>query len=378
MFVPQMPTFPGNLGNYLDEHIQYPESARQRGIEGTVNVSFVIDQVGAISEVTVLTGVSPDIDSEAVRLVRTMPPWNPGMKNGKAVKVQFNLQIYIGPNTSHNNPGPVSYIPSDTSFVLRDGWYIDPYIGYGLGGPQSSTLTPISSGGNIKFGIGLTHIFPSNIGISVGLQMQQYKFSYNYSNVPSSGDYTVVNTVTRSTNSDSTFIAGYGSNMTYTFTYAQFPILCKYISSQENLVGFYAEGGVIINYLIGSQVTGTASQTQYQLTQQANTDWYSYNSTSVSSATVSSSSQSPNKLTVALHLSAGVLIPCSTKISLIFAISPDFGIMNAGNGSNDAVNIGSSKFYYFGSGSYGSFNSYLFDAKLLIKLSGSSRSVHRY
>jgi len=378
--VPQMPTFQGDLDNYMGNHLQYPQSAVDRGIQGTVNVTFVVTQTGEIDNVTILSGVSPDLDSEAVRVVRNMPPWNPGVKNGKAVNVQFNLPVYFQLNSLQNQPPAQRqsiYQPMDTVFILRDGLYVDPYIGYGEGGPGSSTTPVINMGSNVKFGVGISYMFPSNIGVSIGLQIQQFKFNYNYSNDSKASMYVGTETEIPSTASDITSTAGYNEAINYTFTYAQIPILCRYISSQEGKPGFYAEAGLIVNYLVSSEISGTATQEEYQLGSTPSPDWYRYNSISSNTVNVSLPSQNPNKLTFTAHAAAGAIIPFNNKISLILAVSPDFGIMNAGDGSKDIVNFGTSKFYLYGNGTYGSFNSYTFDAKLLIKMFGSSQAVRR-
>ncbi len=378
MFVPQMPSFQGKLDNYLAEHVQYPKRVQSNGIMGTVNVTFIISQTGEISEVSVLTSVSPDIDSEAVRVVRAMPPWNPGMKDGKPVRVQFNLPVYIGPNSSNGETVPTQrYKPRDTIMILRDGLYIDPYIGIGEGGLSSSTPTSVKTGINMKFGVEASYVFPSNIGVSVGLQVKQFKFSYSSNSVVDPSSYNGTYTTTRSKANDTTVTAGYADSMNYSFTYLQIPLLCRYITSHENKIGFYAEAGLIVNYLINSQITGNFTQTQYQLYQAPNTYWYMYSGTYPANPTpVSMASQNPSRLTIDLHLGAGVLIPVTGKMSIILDVAPDVGLMNAGDGSKDAVSFGTSNFYFFGKGKYGSFNSYLFDTKFLIKLSGSSRVVH--
>ena len=388
IIVPQMHTFQGDLDNYMGNHLQYPKSAIDRGIQGTVNVTFVITKTGDIANISILSGISPDLDSEAVRVVSNMPPWNPGMKNGKAVNVKYNLPVYFQlsdwKNQAPSNQRQQSqYGPKpqdDTTFILRDGLYIDPYMGYGIGGPASSTGTStmpaISMGSNLKFGVGVTYMFPSNIGISIGLQMQQYNFNYTYSNITGSEAYNGTQTAFRTVGSDTTVVAGYDESIKYSFMYAQVPLLCRYISSQENKLGFYAEAGLVINYLVNSQISGRVTETQYILDQAANTNWYDYYVTAPNeSPTLSLTPQNPAKLIIAAHAAAGVLIPLTDKISLVLAVSPDFALMNAGDGSKDVVDFGTSKFYLYGEGSYGSFNSYTFDAKLLIKMSGSSQAV---
>ncbi len=378
MFVPTMPSFPGNIDNYLSDHVQYPESAKNQGIKGTVNVTFIVNQNGVLSKIEVLSGVSPDLDSEAVQLVRSMPPWNPGMKDGKAVKVQYNLPIYIGPYTT-NSTGestqsqPVKQAPAkpkDTIFICRNGFYVDPNFGFGVGGPQFSGSASVTRGVNFKFGLGLGYMLPSKFGFSTGIQIQQFKFSYTYTDVLPSYKYNNIATIDRTTSTDSMAIAGYSSNVSYEFRYAQIPVLLRYISSQENEFGVYAEGGVLINYLLSTNISGTASQTQYDLLQYANANWYTYKSSSVNSQTISSAAQNPAKLTVSLHFTVGGLLQLSSKMSLVLGFSPNFGLMNAGTGSGDMVNFGTSKFYYYGNGNYGTFNSFLFEAKLLIKAGG--------
>jgi TonB family protein len=377
IIVPQMPSFQGDLDSYMGSHLRYPQSAIDKGIAGTVNVTFVVTKTGDIRDVSVLSGVSPDVDSEAVRVVKSMPPWNPGIKNGKAVNVQYNLPVYFVLNNS-NNPSDQNQFPEqrrsatikpiDTVYIPRDGLFVDPYFGFGEGGPQSSTSTSINMGTNMKFGVGISYMFPSKIGISAGLQLQQYKFGYSYSDITPSSSYNNTATENRTTSNDTTVTAGYNETINYSFTYVQLPILCRFISSQENKAGFYAEAGIVVGYLISSQISGTATQTQYQLSQSPNTFWYTYNTTSSNNTSVSLTSQNPAKLTFAVHAAVGFLIPFSSKISLILDISPDIGIINAGDGSKDYVNFGTSKFYLFGNGNYGSFNSYTGEAKLLIKM----------
>ncbi len=386
MIVPQMPTFPGDLDNFMADHLRYPQSAINRGISGTVNITFVIKKTGAVSDVAVLSGVSADIDSEAVRVVKSMPPWNPGKKDGKAVNVQYNLPVYFALNNpkSSNNAAPPPFQRQevrpawDSLYYLRDGLYVDPDLGYGLGGPSSSNLnnTQITSGSSFKFGANVSYMFPSNLGISIGLQVQQYSFNYTYSNIAEPNNYYQDETALRTTSTDTTVTAGYDATLKYTFTYAQIPILCRYISSQENRVGLYAEAGLVANYLVNSQISGSATQTQYLLNQPANTNIFIYESTSTTSQNISTPSQNPAKLTMSAHAAVGVLLPLTAKMSLIISVSSDMGIMNAGDGSKDLASFGSSQFYFYGQGTYGTFNAISGEVKLLIKMSKEEHVAH--
>jgi len=96
--VEQMPTFPGGEGElvkYLQKNINYPAMERENNIVGTVFLTFVVDPEGKISDIKVLRGVSggPNLEKEAIRVIKSMPTWKPGKQNGKAVSVQFNLPV---------------------------------------------------------------------------------------------------------------------------------------------------------------------------------------------------------------------------------------------------------------------------------------------
>jgi protein TonB len=78
---------------FLESNLIYPEKLRMSGIQGTVLIQFVIETDGSISNVTVLAGVHPDLDKEALRVVKMMPKWKPGKQMGKPVRSYFNIPI---------------------------------------------------------------------------------------------------------------------------------------------------------------------------------------------------------------------------------------------------------------------------------------------
>lgn len=92
-----LPQFPGGqegLMKYLGTTIQYPETAKKAKIEGMVAVQFVVEKDGTLSGIENLTpNVYADLGTEAIRVVKAMPKWSPGMDEGKAVKVKFTLPI---------------------------------------------------------------------------------------------------------------------------------------------------------------------------------------------------------------------------------------------------------------------------------------------
>ena len=90
-----MPEFKGNINEYLSNNIKYPKKEQKNNITGTVYIKFIIERDGSISNVTVLKGVSggPGLDAEAVSVISNMPKWRPGMQNGQAVRVSYNIPI---------------------------------------------------------------------------------------------------------------------------------------------------------------------------------------------------------------------------------------------------------------------------------------------
>jgi len=94
--VEQKPQFPGGdaaLMKYLGEHIRYPAMAQENNIQGVVVVQFVVTKTGAIGEVKVVRPRDPDLDKEAVRVVKTLPKFVPGKMNGHAVNVWYTLPV---------------------------------------------------------------------------------------------------------------------------------------------------------------------------------------------------------------------------------------------------------------------------------------------
>jgi TonB family protein len=97
-FTDPMPQFPGGeeaFKAYLTTNLRYPELEREQGIEGTVYLSIIVEDNGVVTNVTVLRGVNggPGLSKEAVRVLKSMPPWTPGRMNGKPVRVKMNVPV---------------------------------------------------------------------------------------------------------------------------------------------------------------------------------------------------------------------------------------------------------------------------------------------
>jgi periplasmic protein TonB len=94
--VQEMPMFPGGntaLLQYIAEHVVYPEVAMQNNIQGKVFVKFCVTPTGSIDRVSILKGVDPELDSEAIRVVKTFPAFSPGKQGGIPVPVWYTALI---------------------------------------------------------------------------------------------------------------------------------------------------------------------------------------------------------------------------------------------------------------------------------------------
>jgi TonB family protein len=94
--VEKMPEFPGGqqeLMNFLMKNIKYPKEATDKGTQGRVVVQFVVNKDGSVVEPTVVKSVSPELDQEALRVVKMMPKWQPGKQNGEVVRVKYTIPV---------------------------------------------------------------------------------------------------------------------------------------------------------------------------------------------------------------------------------------------------------------------------------------------
>jgi protein TonB len=94
--VEEMPMFPGGdaeLLKFIAEHTNYPDVAKENNIQGRVIVRFCVTAKGGVSQVSILKGVDPELDAEAMRVVQTLPPFKPGKQGGKPVPVWYMVPI---------------------------------------------------------------------------------------------------------------------------------------------------------------------------------------------------------------------------------------------------------------------------------------------
>jgi TonB family protein len=94
--VEQMPEFPGGdeaLLKYIADNTKYPEASKTAKIQGKVIIRFCVTKKGTVDRISVLTKVAPDIDTEAMRVVSTLPAFKPGQQGGKDVPVWYMVPI---------------------------------------------------------------------------------------------------------------------------------------------------------------------------------------------------------------------------------------------------------------------------------------------
>ena len=95
--VEEMPDFrnggPDAFRDYISRNLRYPETAKENNISGRVFVQFVVKADGSVDDVKIVRGADPDLDEEALRVVRSSPGWTPGRQRGQAVSVAFTFPI---------------------------------------------------------------------------------------------------------------------------------------------------------------------------------------------------------------------------------------------------------------------------------------------
>jgi protein TonB len=96
LVVQEMPEPPGGLAGllkYISEHLVYPREALENNIQGKVFVKFCVTATGEITRPSIYKGVDPGLDSAALKVVSTFPPFKPGKQAGRPVPVWYIVQI---------------------------------------------------------------------------------------------------------------------------------------------------------------------------------------------------------------------------------------------------------------------------------------------
>ncbi len=91
-----MPKFPGEdqkMWEFISHNIQYPQEALEKRIQGRVFVGFIVEPDGSLSDVKVLRSLGSGCDEEAMRVIKSMPKWEPGKQRGQAVRVSYQIPV---------------------------------------------------------------------------------------------------------------------------------------------------------------------------------------------------------------------------------------------------------------------------------------------
>lgn len=124
--VEEMPKFPGGeakLLEFINKGIKYPVTAQEKGIQGRVIASFIVNKDGSVSDVEVVRGVDPLLDTEAVRVISTFPNWEPGKQRGQAVDVKYTVPITFRLSSGGNetaSPNASNQIKGDVYTVVEE------------------------------------------------------------------------------------------------------------------------------------------------------------------------------------------------------------------------------------------------------------------
>lgn len=90
------PEFPGGetaLNKYISDNVKYPSAAQEAGIEGVVTVQFLVHTDGSLGTIKIVRMVDPDLEQEAIRVVKGMPAWIPAEKNGAPVEAPAQVNV---------------------------------------------------------------------------------------------------------------------------------------------------------------------------------------------------------------------------------------------------------------------------------------------
>ncbi|MBR4651071.1 MAG: energy transducer TonB [Prevotella sp.] len=94
--VEELPEYPGGMGEFvkwLTANLKYPDTALKRNIKGKVMISFIVNKDGTVTDIKLVKSVNKLLDEEALRVVRLMPNWKPGLEKGKPCRTMVALPI---------------------------------------------------------------------------------------------------------------------------------------------------------------------------------------------------------------------------------------------------------------------------------------------
>jgi TonB family protein len=112
--VEKMPIFPGGdstLMKFISNNIRYPKAAKEKNIQGRVILRFCVTDQGNVSRIGVLKSIDPELDAEAMRVLKQLPKWQPGMQGGKPVNVWYAIPVSFVLDGGKISQPPVTPLP---------------------------------------------------------------------------------------------------------------------------------------------------------------------------------------------------------------------------------------------------------------------------
>ena len=94
--VQKIPEFPGGWSafmQWLTKNLKYPSAAQKNKVQGTVVITFIVNKDGSIADTRVSTSVDPVLDAEALRVMKMMPKWKPGMDRNKVCRTMIAVPV---------------------------------------------------------------------------------------------------------------------------------------------------------------------------------------------------------------------------------------------------------------------------------------------
>ncbi len=116
------PTYPGGIASFysfLGANIKYPEMAAKNNIQGHVLVSFIVEKDGSLADIKIERGLGSGTDEETVRVLKLSKKWNPGIADGKPVRVKYNIPVKFALAGKKANATSSNIIKS-TNAVVED------------------------------------------------------------------------------------------------------------------------------------------------------------------------------------------------------------------------------------------------------------------
>ena len=142
--VEKLPSFPGGeaaFGNYLARSIRYPKQAKDENIQGRVIISFIVEKDGKLNDIKVLRDLGGGLGIEAVRVLSESPNWNPGIQNGKPVRVSYTMPVNFTLAGSTNSNNANVNITNKSDSATKGGVKLNDVIIVGHRGLPDTTKT---------------------------------------------------------------------------------------------------------------------------------------------------------------------------------------------------------------------------------------------